>query len=253
MRDEDVLILLGLGLLALSGMKKVEAKKEEVPAPAGVGGAVAPEELAKKIQESPKVKSEIENIAVQPIEKMLIFEPEQPIQIQPQPAKSSESITIQPIQISAPVEKKTEEITTQAMFQPVVQPQLQPQKIPCNLRGSGYPWDWVDCGVSGYMNCLDQILGAFPDSRLACGVLVYLYKNNMISSYCCHRYCVNCNDICFGWASELISGEKISGYCDNQGNCYIQGGVQVYPFDKEYVLSTGDQVLIANLRQLGCL
>jgi hypothetical protein len=124
------------------------------------------------------------------------------------------------------------------------------EKKPCHLRG-GYPWDWISEGVNGYMDCLDQVLGAFPDSRLACGVLVYLYKNNMISEYKCHRYCVNCNDICFGWASELISGEKISGYCDDQGNCYANG-VLVYPFDKEYVKSTNDQILISALRQLGC-
>jgi len=304
MRDEEILMLFGLGLLALSSVKKVEAKKEEakkvekymtytaegVPAPAGVGGAEAPEELARKIQESPHVKQAIENIAISPIEEMLIVSPDQPIQIvQPKPP---EEVTIspiekmlifepeQPIQIVQP--KPPEEVTISPIekmliFEPEqpIQPavkeespiQIQPitlseemtsstekvqPKIPCNLRGSGYPWDWVDCGVSGYMNCLDQILGAFPDSRLACGVLVYLYKNNLINNYCCRRYCVNCNGICFGWASQLLSGNKISGYCD-QGNCYIEGGIQVYPFDKEYVLSTGDQVLIANLRQLGCL
>jgi hypothetical protein len=126
------------------------------------------------------------------------------------------------------------------------------EKPPCHLRG-GYPWNWISEGVNGYIECLDQILGPFSDTRLACGVLVYLYKNNMINEYRCHRYCVSCNDICFGWASELIGGGKISGYCDNQGNCYIEGGIQVYPFDKEYVKSTGDQILIANLRELGCL
>jgi hypothetical protein len=125
------------------------------------------------------------------------------------------------------------------------------EKPPCHLRGEGYPWDWIDCGISGYMNCLDQILGAFPDSRLACGVLVYLYKNNMINDYCCHRYCVNCDSICFGWANELIKGNRINGHCDNQGNCYANG-VLVYPFDKEYVKSTNDQILISALRQLGC-
>jgi len=104
------------------------------------------------------------------------------------------------------------------------------EKPPCYLRGEGYPWNWVDCGVSGYMNCLDQVLGAFPDSRLACGVLVYLYKNNMINDYCCHRYCVNCDSICFGWGSELIRGNRINGYCDDKGNCYANG-VLVYPFD----------------------
>ena len=124
------------------------------------------------------------------------------------------------------------------------------EKPPCHLRGD-YPWNWVDCGVSGYMNCLDQILGAYPDSRLACGVLVYLYKNNMINDYCCHRYCAICNDICFGWGSELIKGNKIDGYCDNQGNCYANG-VLVYPFDREYVESTNDKTLISALRQLGC-
>ena len=124
------------------------------------------------------------------------------------------------------------------------------EKVPCHLRGD-YPWNWVDCGVSGYMNCLDQILGAYPDSRLACGVLVYLYKNNMINDYCCHRYCVICNDICFGWGNDLISGKRISGYCDDQGNCYANG-ILVYPFDREYVESTNDKTLISALRQLGC-
>jgi len=124
MRDEDVLLL---GLLMLFGL----SRKGEMPPPPSpetvwsrLPRAPSPSEL-----ESPKVKSEIENIAVQPIENMLITSPDQPIQIQPQPVKPPESIAIQPIQISAPVEKKTEEITTQAMSQPVVQPQPQVQSV----------------------------------------------------------------------------------------------------------------------------
>jgi len=233
MRDEDVLILLGLGALVLSGLKRVEARPEIVK-------YVKPEVEYKappEVLESPRVKSEIEKIAVQPVESMLITSPDQPVQIQP--IKPPEEIKIQPVQLLQP--------------QPIQPIQPKEEKPPCYLRGSGYPWNWIDCGIAGYMNCLDQILGAFPDSRLACGVLVYLYKNNMINDYCCHRYCVYCDDICYGWASKLVSGRKISGYCDEKGNCYIEGGIQVYPFDKEYVLSTNDQILIASLRQLGCI
>ena len=117
MRDEEILMLFGLGLLALSSVKKVEAKKEEkaekvekymtytpegVPAPAGVGGAEAPEELARKIQESLKVESEIENIAIQPVENMLITSPDQPIQIV---EKEKAPIQIQPITPPEKIEK----------------------------------------------------------------------------------------------------------------------------------------------------
>jgi len=139
MRDEEILMLLGLGLLALSGVKKVEVKKEEkaekvekymtyttegVPAPAGVGGAEAPEELARKIQESPHVKHAIENIAISPIEKMLIFEPEQPIQ----PAVKEESpIQIQPITLSEEMTSSTEKVATQVM--PQIEYKAPPEKI----------------------------------------------------------------------------------------------------------------------------
>jgi len=128
------------------------------------------------------------------------------------------------------------------------------EKVPCHLRGEGVPWNWTSEGIDAYLECLDQVLGPFPDSRLACGVLVYLYKNNMINDYKCHRYCVYCNDICYGWGNELIKGNRINGYCDNQGNCYANG-VLVYPFDnetKEYIKSINDQILISALRQLGC-
>ena len=80
-------------------------------------------------------------------------------------------------------------------------------------------------------------------------------NSNMINDYCCHRYCVICNDICFGWGQELLSGKRISGYCNEKGECYIEGGIKVYPFDnetKEYIKSVNDQILISALRQLGC-
>jgi hypothetical protein len=107
------------------------------------------------------------------------------------------------------------------------------EKVPCHLRGEGVPWNWISEGIDGYVECVDQILGPFPDVRLMCGVMVYLMKNNMIHDYKCHRYCVYCNDICYGWGNDLLSGQKINGYCDNQGNCYIEGGIKVYPIAKE--------------------
>jgi len=131
MRDEEILMLFGLGLLALSSVKKVEAKKEEakkvekymtytaegIPAPAGVGGAEAPEELARKIQESPHVRQAIENIVISPIEKMLITSLDQPIQIV---EREKAPIQIQPIALS-------EKITTQVM--PQIEYKAPPEKI----------------------------------------------------------------------------------------------------------------------------
>ena len=137
MRDEEILMLLGLGLLALSGVKKVEVKKEEkaekvekymtyttegVPAPAGVGGAEAPEELARKIQESPHVKHAIENIAISPIEKMLIVSPDQPIQIvQPKPPEEISISPIEKIEYKAPPEK--------TYFEPECVPYVETHKL----------------------------------------------------------------------------------------------------------------------------
>jgi hypothetical protein len=167
MKDEDVLMLLGLGLLALSSVKKVEAKKEEekkevekyvtytvegVPALAGVGGAVAPEELAEKIQEFPDVRQAIENIAIQPIENMLITSPDQPIQIQPQPVKPPEAITIQPI----------EAITTQVMPQPVAQPQVQSvEKVSYEPECVPYVEDHKLISSGRYKPSADEIMRLF--------------------------------------------------------------------------------------------
>jgi len=127
------------------------------------------------------------------------------------------------------------------------------EKPPCHLRGEGIPWNWISEGIDAYEECLDQILGLWPDVRLACGVLVYLVKNNMIHDYKCHRYCAICNDICYGWGQELLSGKKISGYCDDKGNCYIEGGIQVYPItdqDKELLDKTASPSDRAKLRRI---
>jgi len=107
------------------------------------------------------------------------------------------------------------------------------EKVPCHLRGEGIPWNWISEGVDAYVECVDQVLGLYPDVRLMCGVMVYLMKNDMIRDYKCHRYCAICNDICFGWGQELLSGQKINGYCNEKGECYIEGGIKVYPIAKE--------------------
>jgi len=107
------------------------------------------------------------------------------------------------------------------------------EKVPCHLRGEGIPWNWYSEGIDAYLECLDQVLGPWPDVRLVCGVLVYLMKNDLIHEYKCHRYCVYCNDICYGWGNDLLSGRRIKGYCDNQGNCYLEDGTQVTPISKE--------------------